>query len=110
MPISSHYFLLLITIVVIIKVIPFSSFSLIFSLSFLYHRSIMAWQTRSSSSDSVPTFMAQSLLQNPEREICTFDNAYITALRSSDIFPDGVIFRPFDRDLRSDVVLRVALF
>ncbi|MFS7938973.1 hypothetical protein Hanom_Chr05g00446121 [Helianthus anomalus] len=62
----------------------------------------MARQTRSSFGDSVPTFTAQNLLQNPEREVCTFDNAYLSALRSSGIFLDGAVFRPFDRDLQLD--------
>ncbi|MFS7963969.1 hypothetical protein Hanom_Chr08g00744551 [Helianthus anomalus] len=63
----------------------------------------MARQPRLSSDDSTPTFMAQNLLQNSKWEICTYDNAYIAALRSSGIFPDSAIFWPFDRDLRSDV-------
>ncbi|KAF5767404.1 hypothetical protein HanXRQr2_Chr14g0623961 [Helianthus annuus] len=63
----------------------------------------MPKRTRSSSGDSIPTFTAQDLLQNPEREICSFDNVDIAALRSSGAFPDGAIFRPFDRYLRSEV-------
>ncbi|MFS7945179.1 hypothetical protein Hanom_Chr06g00521121 [Helianthus anomalus] len=63
----------------------------------------MARQTRSSSGDFAPTFTTQNLLKNPEQEICSFDNVDIAALRSSGDFPDGVIFQPFDRDLRSDV-------
>ncbi|KAM0071120.1 hypothetical protein Hdeb2414_s0001g00021201 [Helianthus debilis subsp. tardiflorus] len=62
----------------------------------------MARQIRSSSDNSVPTFTVQNLLQYPEREVCTFDNAYLSALRSSGNFPDGTVFCLFDRDLRSD--------
>ncbi|KAJ0935388.1 hypothetical protein HanRHA438_Chr03g0118771 [Helianthus annuus] len=63
----------------------------------------MAKHTRSNAGDSTPTFVAQNLLQNPEREICTFDNVDIAALRSSGAFPDGDIIRPYDRRVRSDV-------
>ncbi|KAF5810431.1 hypothetical protein HanXRQr2_Chr04g0169341 [Helianthus annuus] len=63
----------------------------------------MARQTRSSSGDSAPTFMPQNLLQYPEKEWCTFDSAYLSALQTSGIFPDDTIFRPYDRELRSDM-------
>ncbi|KAJ0766102.1 hypothetical protein HanPI659440_Chr08g0311611 [Helianthus annuus] len=62
----------------------------------------MARQTRLSSGDSAPTFTPQNLLQYLEKEVCTFNNGYLSALRSSGIFPDGTVFRPYDRDLRSD--------
>ncbi|MFS8021129.1 hypothetical protein Hanom_Chr16g01423811 [Helianthus anomalus] len=35
----------------------------------------MARQTRSSSGDSPPTFIHQNILQDPEKEICSFDSA-----------------------------------
>ncbi|KAJ0682489.1 hypothetical protein HanPI659440_Chr16g0647911 [Helianthus annuus] len=64
----------------------------------------MARQTRSSSGDSVPTFIHQNILQDPEKEICTFDGAHLSALKTSGIFPKGTVFRPFDREIRSDMV------
>ncbi|MFS8021132.1 hypothetical protein Hanom_Chr16g01423841 [Helianthus anomalus] len=63
----------------------------------------MANKARPSSGDSVLNFTSQDLLQKSEREICSFDNFDIAALRSSGAFPDGVISWPFDRNLRSDV-------
>ncbi|KAM0047082.1 hypothetical protein Hdeb2414_s0009g00324311 [Helianthus debilis subsp. tardiflorus] len=63
----------------------------------------MARQTRSSSGDSAPTFTPQNLLQYSEKECCTFDGAYLSALQTSGIFPEGTIFRPYDRELRSDM-------
>ncbi|MFS7916224.1 hypothetical protein Hanom_Chr02g00174651 [Helianthus anomalus] len=65
----------------------------------------MAKRTCSASGDSAPTFTPQDLLQNPEREICSFNNVDIAALHSSGAFLDGAIFRPFDRDLQSYVKL-----
>ena len=62
----------------------------------------MARQTRSVTSDSNPTFVSQGLLQYPEKEVCTFNSGYITALETSGTFPEGAEFRPFDRELRSD--------
>ncbi|MCQ7285399.1 hypothetical protein NP026_23875, partial [Salmonella enterica] len=64
----------------------------------------MARQTRSSSGDSAPTFIHQNILQDPEKEICTFDGAHLSALKTSGIFPKGTVFRPFDREIRSDMV------
>ncbi|MFS7911723.1 hypothetical protein Hanom_Chr02g00121461 [Helianthus anomalus] len=59
-----------------------------------------------SSDDSPPTFTPQNLLQYPKKEVCTFDNAYLSALCSSGIFQDGIVFRPYDQDLRSDASSR----
>ncbi|KAJ0726042.1 hypothetical protein HanPI659440_Chr12g0465761 [Helianthus annuus] len=64
----------------------------------------MARQTRSSSGDSAPTFFPHSILQDPEKEICSFDSAHLLALKTSGIFPEGTVFRPFDREIRSDMV------
>ncbi|MFS7916184.1 hypothetical protein Hanom_Chr02g00174151 [Helianthus anomalus] len=67
--------------------------------------SLLLW--RFSSDIHTPRFApksgARDLPQNPEREICSFDNVDIAALHSSGAFPDDAIFRPFDRDLQSDV-------
>ncbi|KAJ0622002.1 hypothetical protein HanIR_Chr01g0015181 [Helianthus annuus] len=64
----------------------------------------MARQTRSSSGDSAPSFIHQNILQDPDKEICTFDSAHLSALKTSGIFPEGTVFRPFDREIRSDMV------
>ncbi|MFS7978247.1 hypothetical protein Hanom_Chr10g00913311 [Helianthus anomalus] len=64
----------------------------------------MARQTRSSSCDSAPTFIHQNILQDPEKEICSFDSAHLSALKSSGIFPEGTVFRPYDREIRSNMV------
>ncbi|MFS7951131.1 hypothetical protein Hanom_Chr07g00591351 [Helianthus anomalus] len=45
----------------------------------------------------------QNLLKDLGKEVCSFDNADISALRASDAFPPGAIIRPFDRNIRSDV-------
>ncbi|KAF5786149.1 hypothetical protein HanRHA438_Chr10g0449351 [Helianthus annuus] len=63
----------------------------------------MAARTRSHSGESTPSFTIQNLLKNPEKEICSFDNTDIAALRASGAFLDGAVIRPFDRTLRSDV-------
>ncbi|KAM0060978.1 hypothetical protein Hdeb2414_s0004g00130531 [Helianthus debilis subsp. tardiflorus] len=63
----------------------------------------MARQTRSSSGDSASTFLPQNLLQYPEKEWCSFDSAHLSALQSSGIFPEGTVFRPYDREIRSDM-------
>ncbi|MFS7904517.1 hypothetical protein Hanom_Chr01g00037021 [Helianthus anomalus] len=52
----------------------------------------MVRQIRSSSDDSAPTFTPQNLLQYPEKEVCTFDNAYMSALHSSGIILDVTVF------------------
>ncbi|MFS8002623.1 hypothetical protein Hanom_Chr13g01204271 [Helianthus anomalus] len=64
----------------------------------------MARQTRSNSDDSVPSFIHQNILQDPEKEICSFDSAHLSALKTSDIFSKGAVFRPFDQEIRSDMV------
>ena len=64
----------------------------------------MPRQTRSSSGDSAPIFIQQNLLRELEKEACTFDSAHLSALKSSGIFPEGTVFRPFDREIRSDMV------
>ncbi|KAJ0716097.1 hypothetical protein HanPI659440_Chr13g0508911 [Helianthus annuus] len=63
----------------------------------------MARQTRSSSGDSAPTFFPQNILQHPEKEIYSFDSAHLSALKTSDIFPEGTVFRPYDWEIRSDM-------
>ncbi|MFS7995580.1 hypothetical protein Hanom_Chr12g01119591 [Helianthus anomalus] len=63
----------------------------------------MARQTRSSSGDSTPTFFPHNILQDPEKEMCSFDNAHLLALKTSGIFPEVTVFRPFDREIRSDM-------
>ncbi|KAJ0846930.1 hypothetical protein HanRHA438_Chr15g0730451 [Helianthus annuus] len=63
----------------------------------------MATATHSQTGESSESFVQQNLLKNPEKEICAFDNTDIAALRASGAFPDGTIFRPFDRAIRSDI-------
>ncbi|MFS7954237.1 hypothetical protein Hanom_Chr07g00627931 [Helianthus anomalus] len=63
----------------------------------------MASRTRSHTTDSIPTFEDQHLPKEPEKEVCSFDNADIAALRASGAFPADAIIRPFDREVRSDV-------
>ncbi|KAJ0554630.1 hypothetical protein HanPSC8_Chr08g0341511 [Helianthus annuus] len=79
----------------------FSPFISIFS--FLLLRSTMTNRTRSHTGDSIPTFVEQNLFKDSEKEVCSFDNADIAALRASGAFPVGAIIRPFDRNIRSDV-------
>ncbi|KAM0009031.1 hypothetical protein Hdeb2414_s0006g00220651 [Helianthus debilis subsp. tardiflorus] len=62
----------------------------------------MATRTRSQTADSAPPFHRHNLLKEPSKEMCSFDNADIAALRASGAFPAGTIFRPFDREVRSD--------
>ncbi|KAJ0700043.1 hypothetical protein HanOQP8_Chr10g0363051 [Helianthus annuus] len=64
---------------------------------------LMAARTRSHSGESTSSFTIQNLLKNPEKEICSFDNTDIAALKASGAFLDGAVIRPFDRTLRSDV-------
>ncbi|MFS7925319.1 hypothetical protein Hanom_Chr04g00283401 [Helianthus anomalus] len=71
--------------------------------SLLRFGSKVARQTRSSAGDSAPTVTPQNLLQYPEKELCTFDSTYLSALQTSGIFPDGTVFRPNDRELRSNM-------
>ncbi|MFS7984288.1 hypothetical protein Hanom_Chr11g00984761 [Helianthus anomalus] len=63
----------------------------------------MATRTCSQTGESTLTFINQNLLKNHEKEVCSFDNADIAALRASGAFSDKVVIRPFDRSLRSDV-------
>ncbi|KAJ0681582.1 hypothetical protein HanPI659440_Chr16g0637601 [Helianthus annuus] len=63
----------------------------------------MASRTRSQTVNSVPTFNEQNLLKEPQKEVCSFDNADIAALKASGAFPAGAVIRPFDREDRSDV-------
>ncbi|MFS8023645.1 hypothetical protein Hanom_Chr16g01453881 [Helianthus anomalus] len=62
----------------------------------------MATRTRSQMADFVPTFHEQNLLKEPSKEVCSFDNADIAALRASGAFPAGAIIRPCDQEVRSD--------
>ncbi|KAJ0801262.1 hypothetical protein HanPI659440_Chr03g0115311 [Helianthus annuus] len=75
---------------------------------FLLHDSLcsflsMATRIRSQTGESTLTFVNQNLLKNPEKEICSFDNADNAALRASGAFSDKAVIRPFDRTLWSDV-------
>ncbi|KAJ0834598.1 hypothetical protein HanRHA438_Chr16g0745471 [Helianthus annuus] len=63
----------------------------------------MATRTRSHSGKSTLSFANQNLLKRPEKEVCSFDNADIAALRASGAFFDRAVIRPFDQSLRSDV-------
>ncbi|MFS7979293.1 hypothetical protein Hanom_Chr10g00925641 [Helianthus anomalus] len=63
----------------------------------------MATRTRSHSGDSPSPFVNQNLISHPGKEVCSFNNADIAALRNSGGFPDKEIIRPFDRCIRSDV-------
>ncbi|KAJ0847739.1 hypothetical protein HanPSC8_Chr13g0548731 [Helianthus annuus] len=63
----------------------------------------MATRTRSHSGDSPSPFVNQNLISHPGKEVCSFNNADIAALRNSSAFPDKAIIRPFDRSIRSDV-------
>ncbi|MFS8003266.1 hypothetical protein Hanom_Chr13g01211991 [Helianthus anomalus] len=56
----------------------------------------MANRTRFQTADSVPTFHEQNLLKEPSKEVCSFDNADVAALRSSGAFQAGAVIRPFD--------------
>ncbi|MFS7997943.1 hypothetical protein Hanom_Chr12g01147931 [Helianthus anomalus] len=51
----------------------------------------MASRTRSQTADSVPTFYEQNLLKEPSKEVYSFDNADIAALRTSGSI--GLLFR-----------------
>ncbi|KAJ0752622.1 hypothetical protein HanPI659440_Chr09g0326451 [Helianthus annuus] len=82
---------------------PGNSLLLIHFLSISFPLLAMAARTYSQTGDSSETFIQQNLLKNPEKEVCAFDNADIEALRVSGAFPDGTVFRPFDRSIRSDV-------
>ncbi|MFS7916759.1 hypothetical protein Hanom_Chr03g00181111 [Helianthus anomalus] len=64
----------------------------------------MARQTRSSSGDSAHTFIHQNILQDLEKELCSFDSAHLSALKSSSIFLEEMVFQPYDREIRSDMV------
>ncbi|MFS7998664.1 hypothetical protein Hanom_Chr12g01156611 [Helianthus anomalus] len=63
----------------------------------------MATRTRSHSGESTSSFVNQNLLKHPEKEVCSFDNADIAALRTSGAFSDRAVIRPFNRSIRSDV-------
>ncbi|MFS7951952.1 hypothetical protein Hanom_Chr07g00601311 [Helianthus anomalus] len=63
----------------------------------------MASRTRSHTTESIPSLESQNLLKEPEKEVCSFNNADIVALKDSGAFPAGAIIRPFDREVRSDV-------
>ncbi|KAJ0667717.1 hypothetical protein HanPI659440_Chr17g0680911 [Helianthus annuus] len=65
--------------------------------------SLMASRTRSHTADSIPTFVDQHLLKEPEKEVCSFGNADIVALKASGAFPARAIIQPFEREIRSDV-------
>ncbi|MFS7936407.1 hypothetical protein Hanom_Chr05g00415211 [Helianthus anomalus] len=41
----------------------------------------MASRTRSRTNESTPTLESQNLLQEPEKEVCSFNNADIAALK-----------------------------
>ncbi|MFS7929733.1 hypothetical protein Hanom_Chr04g00335981 [Helianthus anomalus] len=56
----------------------------------------MASRTRSHTHDSIPTFEAQNLLKEPEKEVFSFDNADIATLQASSAFPVDAIIHPFD--------------
>ncbi|MFS7968363.1 hypothetical protein Hanom_Chr09g00796551 [Helianthus anomalus] len=47
----------------------------------------MAARTRSHSGESASSFTVQNRLKNPEKEIYSFDNVDIAALRASGVFP-----------------------
>ncbi|KAJ0688363.1 hypothetical protein HanOQP8_Chr11g0393501 [Helianthus annuus] len=64
----------------------------------------MASRTRSHVNESTSTLESQNLLREPEKEICSFNNADIAALKDFGAFPARVIIRPFDREVRSDAV------
>ncbi|KAF5761228.1 hypothetical protein HanXRQr2_Chr16g0762631 [Helianthus annuus] len=63
----------------------------------------MATRTRSHSGESTSSFVNQNLLKHPEKEVCSFNNADIAALRTSSAFSDRAVIRPFDQSIRSDV-------
>ncbi|KAJ0809050.1 hypothetical protein HanPI659440_Chr01g0010341 [Helianthus annuus] len=63
----------------------------------------MASRTRSQTADFVPTFNKQNLLKEPKKDVCSFNNADIAALKASRAFPSGATIRPFDREVRSVV-------
>ncbi|MFS8007906.1 hypothetical protein Hanom_Chr14g01266501 [Helianthus anomalus] len=63
----------------------------------------MATRTCSHSAESTSSFVNQNLLKHPEKEVRSFDNANINALRTTGAFSDTAIIHPFDRSIRSDV-------
>ncbi|KAF5790414.1 hypothetical protein HanXRQr2_Chr09g0382961 [Helianthus annuus] len=65
--------------------------------------SSMATRTRSHFGESTSLFTNQNLLKHPEKEVCSFDNADIAALRTSGAFSDKAVIRPLDQSIRSDV-------
>ncbi|KAJ0482333.1 hypothetical protein HanRHA438_Chr13g0610681 [Helianthus annuus] len=82
---------------------PGNPLLLVHLLSIFLSSSAMATRTHPQTGESSETFTQQNLLKNPEKEVCAFDNADTAALRASGAFPDNIVFRPFDRSIRSDV-------
>ncbi|KAJ0448159.1 hypothetical protein HanRHA438_Chr17g0821561 [Helianthus annuus] len=78
------------------------NFFFLLPLFSLFSFSMATW-TRSHSGDPPSSFVNQNLLKNHEKEVCSYDNADITALRASGAFSDGALIRLFDQSLRSDV-------
>ncbi|MFS7965994.1 hypothetical protein Hanom_Chr09g00768641 [Helianthus anomalus] len=64
----------------------------------------MASRARSRSNEPAPTLESQNLLREPEKEICSFNNADIAALKDSGAFPPRVIIRPFDWEVQSEAI------
>ncbi|KAJ0835764.1 hypothetical protein HanRHA438_Chr16g0759151 [Helianthus annuus] len=100
-PISTQIFCILITIFRVIFWYFSSPFFSVFFAKILHFA--MASRTRSQTVNSVPTFNEQNLLKEPQKEVCSFDNADIAALKASGAFPAGAVIRPLDREDRSDV-------
>ncbi|MFS8001167.1 hypothetical protein Hanom_Chr13g01187081 [Helianthus anomalus] len=59
----------------------------------------MASRSRLHTTVLIPTFEDHNLLKEPEKEVCSFDNADIAALTASGAFPANAIIRPFDREV-----------
>jgi hypothetical protein len=65
----------------------------------------MGRKTRSqtlASQTCIEDFTDQGLLEHPDQEHCLFTDQDIKSLKSRRVFPDGVVFRPFDPTVKSD--------
>ncbi|MFS8027455.1 hypothetical protein Hanom_Chr16g01498921 [Helianthus anomalus] len=99
--ISTRIFCILITIFRVTFRYFSSSFFSVFFAKVLHLA--MASRTRSQTADSVPTFNEKNLLKEHKKEVWSFKNADIVALKASGSFLAGAVIRPFNQEVRSDV-------